>query len=84
MNKQQHLMYFLGRMRGYLEEAASLAVREKSQVFDRIAEAERFFNKGIWEIFNKEDSNATTEQDILIKSSIPVKLTGKMEIEQWI
>jgi hypothetical protein len=59
MNKQEHLMYFLGQLKANIEHIAANAVKIPEPVFDQVAELESFFNENIHDILFNGDAHVT-------------------------
>lgn len=51
MNKQEHLMYFLGQLKANIEHIAAGAANLKGPIFEQLSELETFFNANMQEIF---------------------------------
>jgi hypothetical protein len=60
MNKQEHLMYFLGQLKANIEHIAAGAANLTGPIFEQLSELETFFNENIQQIFFGTGSNDAT------------------------
>lgn len=80
VNKEQELMFFLGRMRGYIEQAAVQSQQYKNGnygIFELIAEIEQYFNENLHKIFAEKSDNVITD------ATKPKMVLAKVEMTQW-
>lgn len=57
MNKQDHLMYFLGQLKSNIEHLAEEVGTHDSPLFEKLTVLEQFFNASMHDIFFNEFDN---------------------------
>lgn len=80
MTKDQQIMFFLGRLQGYIEQASHLSQRYRNGhegIFELMADIEAYFHENIHKIFSE---NSASVEFVLPEGK---KFIGSLEITQW-